>query len=447
MMMPRIPIIDIFSPLPPLPTEIANHTVSVVQALAHLAKVRVWTDQPGPIELDLPGIEIHRFDPAALPSRKLNQADATFFNLGNNAKFHRGIHQAARRIPGIVILHDTRLQHFFAVYGEHAGPEREYYLDLLTRTHGRHARMLAEARMAGADCFDELVDYAPMTFAALDGAIGAIVHNAQARSVLQPQTHVPLYHVPLSCEFGPAPRRTPKPDPASPSRLVIFGFIGENRRLMPILQALASMSDRAHYRLDIYGHVTQEKQVDEAIATGGLEGIVTRHGFVPDTTLSVALAEADLALNLRWPTMGEASASQLRIWAAKLPALVTRVGWYAQLSRDAVFMIDPDQECDEIVYHLRALRQFPGQYVQAGENGRKILEMEHSPRRYAEALVAIAAEHAGQHSRRMGSDLAERCAKVMLDYTPADLARPLGAEVTTRIAEFTGSQGGSQRLE
>ncbi len=436
-----LPVIDIFSPLPPLPTEIANHTASVVRAMAPLAKVRVWTDQPGPIELDIPDIEVHRFDPAALPSRILNRADVTFFNLGNNAGFHRGLHQAARRIPGIVILHDTRLQNFFAAYGEEAGPEREYYLDLLERTHGTHARALAVARMAGSDCFDELVEYAPMTLAALDGAIGAVLHNPEAQAALQPQTPVPLYHVPLSCDFGPAPPRRPKADPASPSRLVIFGFIGENRRLMPILRTLAGMPDRGQFRLDIYGQVTQEQQVDAIIADAGLEGIVTRHGFVTEAKLGAALAEADLALNLRWPTMGEASASQLRIWAARLPALVTRVGWYAQLCPDAVFMIDPDQECDEIVYHLRALRRFPGQYAEAGETGRRILEAHHSPRRYAEALLAIAADHAGQHARRMGVDLAERSANLLLEHAPPGLARPLGHEISRRVGELTGAPG------
>ena len=44
-----LPVIDIFSPLPPLPTDIANHTVAVLRALAPLAHVRAWTDQPGPV--------------------------------------------------------------------------------------------------------------------------------------------------------------------------------------------------------------------------------------------------------------------------------------------------------------------------------------------------------------------------------------------------------------
>lgn len=433
------PAIDIFSPLPPLATEIANHTAGLLPALARLARVRVWTDQGGPIELDIPDVEVHRFDPDALPSRLLNRADLTFFNLGNNAGFHRGIHQAARRIPGIVILHDIRLAHFFAAYSERAGADRAYYLDLLTRTHGDRARSLAEAYIDGLGFFDELVACAPMTLAALDGALGAVLHNPSELGALRTQTQVPLYHVPLSCRFGPAPAR-PQPAPGVPIRLVMFGFIGKNRRLLPVLQALACMPERAEYRLDIYGMMEdeQEREVDAAIASLGLQAVATRHGFVAEAVLAVALAEADLAINLRWPSMGEASASQLRIWAAKLPALVTRVGWYAQLPEDSVFMVDPEQEQDGIAHHLRALRRAPALYAEAGERGRRILEALHAPEHYAEALVAIAAERAGQHARRTGSDLARHCAERLLEVGPAELARPLGEELSRRIAELTG---------
>jgi glycosyltransferase involved in cell wall biosynthesis len=285
----------------------------------------------------------------------------------------------------------------------------------------------------------DLVEAAPMTLAALDGAIGAVLHNAAERDALAEQTHLPIYYLPLSCRFGPAPTRSPRHDPDAPSRLVMFGFIGENRRLLPILEVLAGMPDRERYRLDIYGIVEQEAEVDEMIATAGLGSLVMRHGFVPEPVLNTALGQADLALNLRWPSMGEASGAQLRIWAAKLPALVTRLGWYAQLPSDTVFMIDQPQEREQIVHHLRALRETPALYAQAGERGRAVLEQCHAPERYAKGLVAIAAERAVQHARRTGHALAERAAHLLLDLGPRELVRPLGGEVARCIADLTGA--------
>lgn len=431
------PLIDVFSPLPPQRTEIANHTAGMLHALQGMARVRAWTSQEGPVELAAKDVELCRFRPDALPVATLNQADATFYNFGNNALFHRDIHLAARQVPGIVVLHDTRLQHFFAAYAEQPGASRDFYLAQLEHSHGPAVRAMGEEFIAGRRTMQDLVRAAPMTLAALDGAVAAVLHNPEEMAALEGRTPVPLYCLPLSFRFGATPARRAPQETGAPSRLVMFGFIGENRRLLPILQALAAMPDRGQYRLDIYGVVEQAAEADALIAASGLGGIVTRHGFVPEAELDAALAGADLALNLRWPSMGEASASQLRIWAAGCAALVMRVGWYAQAPPDTVFMIEPAREQEEIAAHLRALRQTPALYARAGAAGRRVLEQRHSPEHYAEGLLAVAAQHAAQNAAQVGHALAERAARLMLDLGPREAARPLGGEVGRRIAGLT----------
>ncbi|TPG46412.1 glycosyltransferase [Roseomonas nepalensis] len=430
-------LIDVFSPLPPLQTEIANHTAGVLRALGRKVRVRAWTSQEGPVELAAPEVEVRRFRPDDLPVATLNQAEATFYNLGNNARFHLDIHQAARRMPGIVVLHDIKLQHFFANYGERPGADREYYLAQLEASHGPVLREKGEAFLAGRLDFEELVSQAPMTLAALAGATGGVLHNAAELAALKGQTHVPLYSLPLSSDFGPLPARRKLADGDELSRLVMFGYIGNNRRLLPVLETLAAMPDRDRYRLDIYGIVEQADEADALISRAGLSERVTRHGFVPDAELDAALATADLALNLRWPTMGEASAAQLRLWAAGCPSLVTDVGWYAQLPPETVFHIDPSDERGGIEAHLRALRRDPAVYARAGLAGRRVLERLHAPDAYADGLLRIAAQHVAQHARHQGHALARRAAAALLQVAPPELARPLGAEVARRIAELT----------
>lgn len=437
--MTRPELIDVFSPLPPLQTDIGNHTAGVLRALSRKAHVRAWTSQEGPVELAAPEVEVRRFRPDDLPVATLNQADATFYNLGNNARFHLDIYQAARRVPGIVVLHDIRLQHFFANYAERPGADREFYLAQLEASHGPALRAKGEAFIAGKLDFEELVAEAPMTLATLAGATGGVLHNAVELAALEGQTHVPLYGLPLSFDFGPLPARRKPAYGDAPSRLVMFGFIGGNRRLLPVLETLAAMPDRDQYRLDIYGIVEQADEADALIARAGLSGLVTRHGFVPEADLDAALVASDLALNLRWPSMGEASGSQLRLWAAGCPSLVTDVGWYAQLPPETVFLVDPNDERGGIEAHLRALRRDPAAYARAGLAGRRVLERLHSPDAYADGLLRIAAQHAAQHARHQGHALARRAAAALLEVGPPELARPLGAEVARRIAELTGN--------
>ncbi len=432
--------INFFSPLPPVHSDIANFTRLVVTPLQALADVTVWTAQPEPPELDAP-VAIERFGPGPVDWPRLHRADLNIYNIGNNATFHRAIFDVARQVPGLVVLHDTRLQHFFARYSETPGPDRDFYLDAMRRSHGAAGLADAEAFLAGTQTLDPLVERYPMTLAALDGALGAIVHNDADRAALEAQTRTPVFFQPLAyAGSSPAPQRPP----GSTLRLVAFGFIGTNRRLSSVLEALAGWPDQ-DWRLDIYGLLETPDAVAAQTEALGLTERVHRHGFVPEEVLDAALSQADLALNLRYPSMGEASGSQLRIWDAALPALVTRIGWYAALPRDAVFFVEPEREVATIREHLTALRRDPAPFRRAGLRGREILRARHTPQAYAAGLMEIAAQAPRLHARCAALGLSHAAAHVLMGMTdPAGIALCIDP-VAAAVHDVTG-QGGMRTL-
>jgi hypothetical protein len=114
---------------------------------------------------------------------------------------------------------------------------------------------------------------------------------------------------------------------------------------------------------------------------------VTLHGFVPEETLITALDAAHLALNLRYPSAGEASASQLRIWNHALPSLVTRTGWYASLPEDVVAFVNPEHEVADLQEHWHAFLADPARFAPMGERGRRLLEQDHSPHAYVQTIL------------------------------------------------------------
>ncbi len=122
-----------------------------------------------------------------------------------------------------------------------------------------------------------------------------------------------------------------------------------------------------------------------------------------------------MAINLRYPSMGEASASQLRIWGAGLPSVVTRTGWYATLPDDAVLFVEPDREAETLRGHLEALRRDPARFREVGRRGRAIVEAEHAPARYAQGLMEIVAQCPALHARRAAIDLSRQAARSLLD--------------------------------
>ena len=431
--------LNLFSPLPPQQSEIANHSLTVAAALSELADVTLWTEQAEPPllqthdgrRLDLPVVQ---FNPEQMEWARLNRADAQIYNIGNNTLYHRGILQVAERAPGLVVLHDTRLQHFFAFDATGGPADRARYMARLRRCHGPTAVADAERWLAGEQTLATLVERYPMTRCAAELALAAVVHNREERRRLASETHVPVCYLPLAFEAA-----APVPSLAGGDtlRLVAFGYIGPNRRLASLLDILAALPDQ-QVELDIFGKLEYPADIDAQVAALGLGSRVRRHGFVPNDVLRDALARADLAVNLRYPSMGEASASQLRIWEASLPSLVTHTGWYATLPADAVFFVEPEREAEDVRRHLAALRREPERFRQAGRRGRAVLEAEHTPERYARGLLELALQTPALHAKRASLDLARHSARTMLGLAGVEGVALCAAEAAAAAAALAG---------
>jgi glycosyltransferase involved in cell wall biosynthesis len=273
--------------------------------------------------------------------------------------------------------------------------------------------------------------------AAAERAAAMVCHTPDGARALESRTRLPVYHLDLSLglagmEEPPAPKATEKP-----RRIVVFGFLGFNRRIPSLVQVLAEMPERDAFRLDIYGQMEAEKEVRRLTASLGIEHLVEAHGFVPKTELDRGIVQAHLAVNLRHPTMGEASGSQLCIWAHGLPSLVTRTGWYATLPENVVFFVDPEDEVEGIKRQLARLLARPEVFEAAGRRGRGLVATRHSPQHYAEGLVEIARQAPMLHGRRMAVDLARVSSRLLTSMVGVEglqRAAPGVAKEITRLA-------------
>ena len=54
-------------------------------------------------------------------------------------------------------------------------------------------------------------------------------------------------------------------------------------------------------------------------------------GYIADAEIWPLLGACDVLVSLRWPTMGETSASVIRALAAGRPVVVSDVGWSSEL--------------------------------------------------------------------------------------------------------------------
>jgi glycosyltransferase involved in cell wall biosynthesis len=406
-----------FSPLPPAQTDIAHYTKRLLPALSAVAEVKLWTDQrTWDRELEK-FAEIRSFRQDRISWAELNRADMTFYQIGNNPRFHGTIWQVCRLHAGVVVLHDFRLHHFFDGLFRVKFRDRNSYLAMMEKYYGEEGRRdAAHCYQNQAKNIEYMAERYPLTQLALENALGTIVHTQESFSSLAENQRSPLAYAALP--FSPLGKGTqsaslrPRKTADSPYRLILFGYIGRNRRLSSVLKALAAMQERNEFHLDVFGTILDdEKAVRAQIGALSLKTQVTLHGFTPEVELDEALSRADLALNLRFPTMGEASGSQLRIWAHALPSLVSEIGWYASLSPDMVAHVRPNEnEVEDIQKHLRSFISNPQWFARMGERGRKELEEKHSPELYAEVVLEIARKAHTSRPNAACLTLAERAA-------------------------------------
>ncbi|MBA3883329.1 MAG: glycosyltransferase [Chthoniobacterales bacterium] len=425
-----------FSPVVPQPTDIANYTERLRPHLDAEFDVRYFTETESGF-LDL--AESHRYDcdPGQVPSeifRELNSVDLPVYHIGNNPRFHLNTLFLSRRKPGLVVLHDRKLHHFFDAVYKHRLGDRETYVGLMRKYYGALGGEAAAAAWEAAIPIDFMADYFPLTQVAIENALAVIVHTKNSLDYVRGLTSTPVFRLPLAfpAAEGPLTRQQTK-SADEKVRLVLFGFLGPNRRVTEFLHALARMHERNRFVLDLAGEMGNFDEVKTAVRNLELEGSVTLHGYAQQATLDDLLWRADLAINLRYPSMGEASGTQLRIWSAGLPSLVTQTEGYSELPGECVCFVRPDHEEADIQRHLRNFLADPLPFRRQGENAKILLEREHSPVAYVRGLRDIAKLMGQMRQRRTKCDLAKSVGRVV---APVEGASDRSAIYAQKICEL-----------
>lgn len=403
---PRKPKVHWVSPIPDAQTDIAHYTHRILPELAEATDLTLWTDARDwdrSLERHCP---VRHLDPdRVLPSEfaragRGDGPDAVFVHIGNSWVFHSGFLRLVRRIPSIIVLHDLAIQElcFDAMYNRRF--PRDIYEADIARWHGDAGREAARRVFDGQMKPIELSKTYPGFELTLDRAVSVLAHTPAAFQAAQATGIAPAYH--LDLPFRPTPAATPavRAD-TGPLRFVQFGYIGPNRRLEQVLEALSPLRHDIDFRFDIMGNVWDPAHLGRRLDELGLSDRVRIHGFVPEPELDARLADAHLVFNLRFPTMGEASGSQLRIWNASAAAVVTDLGWYGSLPDDTVFKIPLEQEkaaLQDLVRRLHADRR-TGQTI--GAAGRARLESHHTPALYAEGIAYVASRFASDAAQSL----------------------------------------------
>ena len=335
----------------------------------------------GPFSMPVHGLR--RFDawlkdnPDAMP----------LYHIGNSANYHAVIVDTLRLHPGIVVLHDLVLFHLFAGMTLENKKAADF-LDLMQSTYGLEGLSAAQGYISG-----EPFDFAyPLVEPVLDDALGVITHNRfvlnQVRMLRPslPATQVNMHYTPSKIDGRD--REAVRKELGLDGRLVVasYGWITPNKRVDVALRAFARL--RKEYPEAIYvlvGQLAPEYDLMGLVSSLGLVGSVIFTGRKTLSEFIQYMYVTDIALNLRYPTAGETSASLIRLLGMGVPTLVSNVGGFGEFPDACCAKVDVDDfEEETILAILRRLAEDAELCRQMGENARRYITQEHDPARTAE---------------------------------------------------------------
>jgi glycosyltransferase involved in cell wall biosynthesis len=305
--------VGFFSPMPPARTGVADYSAALVTELRRLGNIEI------------------------APRR----CDRALYHLGNNP-LHTGIYRRAVAEPGVIVLHDAVLQHFFL--GMLSETE---YVDEFVYNYGEWNRGLGRDlwRHRASSAADERYFRYPMLRRAVETARAVVVHNAAAaRIVREHSPQARIVEIPHLFVAPPLPgeaeaMRYRQKIGIAPDAFVfgIFGYLRESKRIGSVLDAFASVHrDKPNTTLLIAGDFVSSTYASSIDA--GTPGVV-RVPHLSEADFWLAGKAIDACINLRYPPAGETSGIAIRMMGIGKPVLLTDSEEVSRFPEDACIRI------------------------------------------------------------------------------------------------------------
>jgi glycosyltransferase involved in cell wall biosynthesis/SAM-dependent methyltransferase len=362
-----------YSPLPPSKSGIADYSQTLIDHLASLTDLKVFSSAGDPRECDI-----------------------SLYQVGNNAH-HDFVYETALRHPGVVVLHESNLHHLIADLTIKRG-DWDAYLREVEYNGGADA--LAYARRVKALEVGPDYEGVPMTRRILESARGVIVHSQfMVDEVRRAGFGGPIACIPHGAWIPAVDRMAYRDrlgvDETTPL-IGAFGFLKPYKRIAESLRAFRRLVKvEPEARMILVGEEHPEFPVRSLIRTLDLTERVRVINFAPIEDFVGYMAASDIVLNLRYPTVGESSGSLLRALGLGRAVVVSEVGGFREFPDEVCLKAPVDATEEDVLFeYLNLLVSRPDVARSMGEQARCYVERECNwglvARRYASFLQSVA---------------------------------------------------------
>jgi glycosyltransferase involved in cell wall biosynthesis len=290
--------------------------------------------------------------PARAIANELHSFDIAIYNLGDHYILHGSIFEVSRLHPGIVILHDLVMHHFFSGYYFIREKNQPGYVQALQFAHGEAGRQFGErviSGKAGNVWENEAMLRFHMAKAALHGALGVVTHSGFALREIEAFATYPTAHI-----HFPTPniQGHGRQAPSQKVRLLTFGHMNSNKMIHAVIEAIGQHPElRRQVVYDVIGNGQEEyiSRLHALIEQYRLSDVVKMHGYQPSNILHQYMQNADVIINLRNPHFGESSWVLLESAFAAKPVMVWKHGYYDEYPDDAVAKVTQETMREQLV--------------------------------------------------------------------------------------------------
>jgi glycosyltransferase involved in cell wall biosynthesis len=375
-------------------SSIGRGCTAVVRELAKLADLEVWHSEAGPKHAVEAKTTYFR-DEADPILERLSSFDLIFYNFGNHLPFHREIYLTALQYPGVAILHDFVMHHFFAAYylEEMRNPER-YQAEMKAMYGSRGLAAAKRSLVSPPPVWEtDAVTEFPMFEKILPGVRGIITHSDFLLEKVNALRSGPARKIPLSLEVSGGATQAERASLGVPAdRLIALtvGHVNPNKRVDAVIEAIAA-EPRIHYLIAGPCEPNYRQRLDAMIRKYGLAERVQFLGYVSEEKLKALLTHADICVNLRYPTTEGASGSVIEQMQYGKPVIVTDAGSFSELPPDAVLKIRLQEEQIDLRAALSSLLD-EERRLGLGKRARAYVTSTHRPDLYAKEALRFAWE-------------------------------------------------------
>jgi glycosyltransferase involved in cell wall biosynthesis len=375
-----------FTPLPPMPSGIADYSSELLPLVAEVADVEVICPRPSLFRRAKapPGISIRppeRFRP--------DRYDAIYYHLGNNP-WHEFVYETSLRHPGICVFHDVVMHHLIAHAMVESRQQVGRYERLFGVEHGDSGSRLARLKvLTVASDFEKFLF--PLSGHLVRRAAGVVVHSLDSQDRLLAAAgavDVPLEVIPhhagapppqvVGIDRSEARRRLGLPQDAF--LVGHLGFVTLPKQPGALVAGFARLyRERPDAKLLVVGADNTGGAFERTARRHGVHRAVVSTGYVDLVAFYLNLKALDAVVNLRYPTAGESSGTFARALAEGRATIVNNYGSFAEVSRDVALKVEVDgDQAAELGEHLVRLAREPelrtALEVNAREYARTVLD-------------------------------------------------------------------------